>query len=129
MWDALGIGFRSIKEECADTTSPIGRFMLTVVAGLAEMERATTIERIKAGMDRARRQGKHLGRPRVEHRRGFAVRAAPVLDQVRRGELSRTRAAAHLGISHQALRRLLAASERVRGPVESGVGAGSSAEG
>jgi hypothetical protein len=41
-------------------------------------------ERVKAGMDRARRQGRHIGRPRVTDKRGFQTRYGAVFELDRR---------------------------------------------
>jgi putative DNA-invertase from lambdoid prophage Rac len=46
-----------------DLSSPTGRLVLTVLGGVAEMERALIVERTHAGLARARAQGKSLGRP------------------------------------------------------------------
>jgi DNA invertase Pin-like site-specific DNA recombinase len=46
-----------------DLTSPAGRLMLTMLAAVAEMERDLLIERTRAGLERARAEGKTLGRP------------------------------------------------------------------
>ena len=61
-----GVGLRSYSEPWLDTsgTSPVGDLMLNILASFAQFERALIAERVKAGMDRARRQGKHVGRPR-----------------------------------------------------------------
>ncbi len=47
----------------SDLTSTAGKLFLTVLSGVAEMERDLLIERTKAGMERARSQGKTIGRP------------------------------------------------------------------
>jgi len=60
----LGVQWVSLAEPL-DTTTPIGRFQFALLGALAEFERAVIRERIAAGMDRARREGR-LGRPRVE---------------------------------------------------------------
>ena len=57
-----GIGFRSLQEQI-DTTSAGGRFYLHILAALAEFERELISERTRAGMEAARRNGKHIGRP------------------------------------------------------------------
>ncbi len=65
--DDLGhadIGFVSLFESL-DGTSASGRLMFHVFGALAEFERALISERTKAGMAAARRQGRHLGRPRL----------------------------------------------------------------
>lgn len=43
--------------------NPLAEFIFTMLASLATMERETLVERIKSGMDEARRQGKSIGRP------------------------------------------------------------------
>lgn len=48
--------------EGIDATTASGKFVMTVMAGVAELERATLIERTKAGIRRARAQGKQIGR-------------------------------------------------------------------
>lgn len=61
---ARGIGFRSLTEQL-DTTSPGGRFILTVFAGLAELERDIIRERTVVGLASARARGRVGGRPTV----------------------------------------------------------------
>ena len=51
-----GAGFKSLKDTWADTTSPHGRLMLTVLGGLAEFERELIRARTGEGRKRARRQ-------------------------------------------------------------------------
>ncbi len=58
----LDIGFVSFQESI-DTTSPMGKMMFTLVSAIAEFERALIRERVLAGLQRARGQGKKLGRP------------------------------------------------------------------
>ncbi|MDR2753175.1 MAG: recombinase family protein [Oscillospiraceae bacterium] len=58
----MGVGFVSLKEKI-DTGTPTGKFMLTVFAGIAELERAFILQRSREGIEAARRAGKHLGRP------------------------------------------------------------------
>lgn len=47
-----------------DTTNPSGKLMLAILGAFAEFEREIIRERTLAGLDRARRQGKRLGRPK-----------------------------------------------------------------
>lgn len=61
----LGAGFRSLAEPWADTTSPAGGLMLTIFAGVAEFERNRMLERQRAGIERARAEGKYAGRPKT----------------------------------------------------------------
>ena len=58
-------------------------------------------------MERARRQGKRIGRPKVTDRRGFKNRFGAVLERLRSGELSRRKAAKELNIGYATLKRLL----------------------
>ncbi len=58
---ALGVDFISLQEG-NDTTTPQGKLVFTIMAGLAEFESALISERVTAGMERARAEGKHLGR-------------------------------------------------------------------
>ncbi|MCP9757861.1 recombinase family protein [Aquitalea sp. S1-19] len=58
-----GVSVISLRESF-DLTTPTGQMMLTMLAGLAQMEKAIIAERREAGMARARAEGKHMGRPR-----------------------------------------------------------------
>src|SRR5882724_1578819 len=56
-------GFRSLRDAWADTTTPHGRLMLTVLGGLAEFERELIRARTGEGRARARARGVKFGRP------------------------------------------------------------------
>lgn len=56
-------GLRSLHEPWADTTSPAGRMVLTVFAGIAEFERELIHERTGAGRVSAKARGVRFGRP------------------------------------------------------------------
>jgi DNA invertase Pin-like site-specific DNA recombinase len=58
-----GAEFRSIADAWCDTTTPHGKLILTVLAGLAEFERSLITARTQAGIDRARELGVKFGRP------------------------------------------------------------------
>jgi DNA invertase Pin-like site-specific DNA recombinase len=60
---ALGIAFVSLGEGI-DATTPAGKLQMHILAAIAEFERARIAERVRAGLQRARAQGKRLGRPR-----------------------------------------------------------------
>ena len=60
-----GVEFVSLKESI-DTTTPQGRFMLTVFGALAELERENILERQKEGIEIAKGEGKYKGRKPVE---------------------------------------------------------------
>src|SRR5829696_8416082 len=67
-------GFRSLSDAWADTTTPHGRLMLTVLGGLAEFERELIRARTGEGRARAKARGVRLGRrPKLttqKHKRG-----------------------------------------------------------
>ncbi len=105
-WDLLGVEFRSIREQF-DTGTAVGRLLLNLLAAVAEFELEMIRERVKAGMDRARRQGKRIGRPSVMDRRGFKKRFGAVLERLNAEEISRRNAAKELGIGYATLKRLL----------------------
>jgi DNA invertase Pin-like site-specific DNA recombinase len=58
-----GAAFRSLADQWADTTTPHGRLMLTVLGGLAEFERELIRARTSEGRARAKQAGRSLGRP------------------------------------------------------------------
>ena len=70
-----GAGFRSLKDTWADTTTPHGRLMLTVLGGLAEFERELIRARTGEGRSRAKARGVQFGRPRklTAHQRQEAL--------------------------------------------------------
>jgi len=79
---AWGVGLRSYCEPYLDTTSPFGEALYYITCAYAQLERGILAQRVKAGMERARAEGKHVGRPRgsrdrrkrvVRRRRGPAL--------------------------------------------------------
>jgi DNA invertase Pin-like site-specific DNA recombinase len=62
---AYGVEFESYTEQHFRTTGPAGELMIAIAAWIAEQERLRISERTKAGMERARRAGTHVGRPPV----------------------------------------------------------------
>ena len=105
-WEMVGVSFKSSREQF-DTSTALGRLLLNLLASLAEFELELIRERVKAGMDRARRQGKRIGRPKVTDRRGFKNRFGAVLELLRAGDISRRKAAKELNIGYATLKRLL----------------------
>jgi len=82
------------KKEAIDTTTPTGKFMLTVFAAVAELEREYILQRQREGIAIAKQQGKYRGRPSKEY---------PDFDRVaarwRAGEISAVQAMTQLGMS------------------------------
>ena len=56
-------GFVSLGDAWCDTTTEVGRLMLTIMGGIAEFERGLIRQRCEAGIERARANGKQFGRP------------------------------------------------------------------
>jgi len=105
-WEIVGVSFQSVRERF-DTSTALGRLLLNLLASLAEFELELIRERVKAGMERARKQGHHVGRPRVTDRRGFKTQFGAILERLTDGGISRRRAAQELGIGYATLKRLL----------------------
>jgi DNA invertase Pin-like site-specific DNA recombinase len=57
----LQIEYVSFRENI-DTGGPLGRAIVVIVGAVAELERSLIIERVRAGMRRARLEGQHIGR-------------------------------------------------------------------
>ena len=110
-WEAVGVSFQSVRERF-DTSTALGRLLLNLLASLAEFELEIIRERVKAGMDRARREGHRIGRPRVTERRGFRQDYGAVLERLDRGEVARRQAARELNIGYATLKRLLDSREK-----------------
>lgn len=102
-----GVGLRSYQEPWLDTTSPFGEALYCITVAYAQLERGILRERVKAGMDRARRQGRKVGRPSVTRRPGFHRELEAVKAEIAAGTLSRRAAAKRLGIGRATLDRLL----------------------
>jgi len=92
---ALGVGFVTLGEGI-DKSTPAGKLQLHILSAIAEFERERIRERVLAGLQRARAQGKRLGRPRTRI-------PAERLEQV--GNLRLDDAAATLGVSRSTLKR------------------------
>jgi DNA invertase Pin-like site-specific DNA recombinase len=100
-----GAGFRSLGDTWADTTTPHGRLMLTVLGGLAEFERELIRARTGEGRARAIARGVKLGRkPKLTaHQRREALRRRDNGEPVR--EIART-----FNVSHSTISRLTPAT-------------------
>jgi DNA invertase Pin-like site-specific DNA recombinase len=58
----LGVEFVSFREQL-DTGGPLGRAVVVIISVVAELERNLIVERVKAGMRRAKLEGQRIGRP------------------------------------------------------------------
>ena len=77
----LNIEFVSFREQI-DTGGPLGRAVVVIIGAIAELERNLIIERVRAGMRRAKMEGRHIGRRPLDldreailldHRRGQSL--------------------------------------------------------
>ena len=57
----LNVEFISFRENI-DTSGPLGRALIVIIGAIAELERNLIIERVRAGMRRARLEGRRIGR-------------------------------------------------------------------
>ena len=103
--NAKGVAFVSQKE-AIDTTTPTGRFMLTVFGAVAELEREYILQRQREGIEIAKERGVYRGRKPV---------TLPDFERIRRkwekGELSGVEAAKQLGISRSSFYRKIKKTE------------------
>ena len=100
---AKGVGFIS-KKEAIDTGTPTGKFLLTVFAAVAELEREYFLQRQREGIAVAKQAGKYKGRKPID-RAGLQ----PVLEEYHKGLLTATQAMRKMGVSRSTFYRLLAA--------------------
>ena len=102
----LGIEFVSLRENI-DTGGPLGRAMVVIVGAIAELERSLIVERVKAGMRRARLEGRRIGRAPLN-----VNRAAIVRDRL--AGLSLTEVAKKYRVSRATVCRLVNESGRLK---------------
>ena len=69
----LGIEFVSLRENI-DTGGPLGRAIVVIVGAVAELEKSLIVERVRAGMRRARLEGRRIGRTPLNVDRTAIVR-------------------------------------------------------
>jgi DNA invertase Pin-like site-specific DNA recombinase len=97
----VGAGFKSLADAWADTTTPHGKLMLTILGGLAEFERSLILARTGEGRSRAKARGVKFGRPPslTPHQRQEA------LQRLANGE-TQTDIARSYNVSHVTIGRL-----------------------
>jgi DNA invertase Pin-like site-specific DNA recombinase len=103
-FNRLGIEFVSLRENI-DTGGPLGRAMIVIVGAIAELERSLIVERVRAGMRRARLEGRRIGRVPLN-----VDRATIVSDRL--GGLSITEVAKKHRVSRATVCRLVKESAR-----------------
>ena len=97
---ASGAKFVSLKENF-DTQTPAGKLQMTMMAAIAEFERAMILERQREGIAIAKREGKYKGRKKVE-----VPDIAYYYDRYMKRQASKTQLAKELDISRNTLNRL-----------------------
>ncbi len=102
-----GVAFVS-KKEALDTSTPSGRFVLTIFGAIAQLERESILQRQKEGIA-TKAQGKYTGRPPKTYPDLEAVMGA-----WRRGEISVGQARKQLGVSKSTFYRLAANQKKER---------------
>lgn len=95
----MGIQFLS-QREAIDTEGPLGRAIIVIVSAIAELERSLIVERVRAGMRRARAEGRQIGRARLDVNREQVVHD-------RRSGMSLTRVAKKHSVSRATVCRLM----------------------
>jgi DNA invertase Pin-like site-specific DNA recombinase len=98
-----GAQFKSLRETWADTTTPVGKLMITIIGGIAEFERELIRARTGDGIRRAKAAGVHMGRPPklTKHQQ------REVLARLDRGE-TLTEIARSYAVSHMTISRIKA---------------------
>jgi DNA invertase Pin-like site-specific DNA recombinase len=97
--NGMGIQFLS-QREAIDTEGPLGRAIIVIVSAMAELERSIIVERVKAGMRRARLEGRQIGRARLDVNREQIV-------EDRRSGMSLTQVAKKHGVSRASVCRIV----------------------
>jgi DNA invertase Pin-like site-specific DNA recombinase len=97
----LGIGFISLNE-ALDLTTPAGRAMAGMLSVFAEFEWEIIRERVKAGIARAKAEGRQIGRPQT------AAKKEKEVKRLFAKGLSKAEIARRVGIGRTSVRRLLA---------------------
>lgn len=105
-----GAGLRSLAEPWADTTTPAGRMVLTVFAGIAEFERSLIIDRTRQGREAAKERGVKFG-PRPTLTETQITHARELIDQE---GYSVREVAAILGVHRSTLYRAIERSESTK---------------
>ena len=103
--NALDVGFVSLCE-ALDLTTPSGRALAGMLAVFAEFERDILRDRVKAGIEQARKDGKPHGRPMT------AGKLVPEMKQLRKDGLSKREIAKRLGVSRTSVIRWLGPPKR-----------------
>jgi DNA invertase Pin-like site-specific DNA recombinase len=92
-----------LHQQALDTSTPAGKAMFQMCGVFAEFERAMIVERVNAGLNRAKAAGKVLGRPRIDSGTEADIRAALV-----KGDKGILKIAAEFGVGSGTVQRIKA---------------------
>jgi DNA invertase Pin-like site-specific DNA recombinase len=92
-----------LHQQALDTSTPAGKAMFQMCGVFAEFERAMIVERVNAGLKRARAAGKVLGRPRIDATVEAGIRAA-----LAKGDKGILKIAAEFGVGSGTVQRVKA---------------------
>lgn len=98
-----GLAARGIRIHClalggVDLTSPAGKMTMQVISAVAEFERDLLIERTHAGLERAKAEGKKLGRP-------VATETRAMVQELKASKFTQSQVAVKLGVSLPTVKR------------------------
>ena len=108
--NAKGVDFVSLKESI-DTTTPAGKFMLTVFGAVAELERGYLMQRQAEGIAAAKLRGVRFGRPIIKPPENFDV----LVRQWERGKLPISDVLTQTGLKEATFYRRLREHRLIRG--------------
>ena len=121
----LGIEFVSFREQL-DTAGPLGRAVVVIIGAIAELERSLIVERVRAGMRRAKLEGRHIGRrplnidrPAVlrDRQRGLSLTEIAKAHRISRGFVSKILRDARNADSHEGVLPSLPQPNENRPPI------------
>jgi DNA invertase Pin-like site-specific DNA recombinase len=94
----LNLEFVSLREQL-DTGGPPGRAVVVIIGAIAELERSLIVERVRAGMRRAKLEGQNISQPRLsvdreallrDRAHGFSLRELAKMHRMSRTSVTRT---------------------------------------
>lgn len=100
--DSKGVSFISLKENI-DTTTPQGKLMMTIFAGISQFERECILQRQKEGIEIAKAEGKYKGRKPIDKPDNWEE----VFSSWKRGEITAIEAQNKLGLTHATFYRFV----------------------
>lgn len=103
--ESKGAGIKSLKENWLDTTTPQGKLLFTIFAGLSQFERDLIAQRTREGLQSAKSRGAKLGRPNK-----FQEKKETILNMYNSNDYSINDIITATGISKTSLYRLINAN-------------------